>query len=100
MICGSPKPNCNSNQSSLRCLIVLVRITCLPIEYFDHSFLMKVGSKLGNLIKVNNATNNVSWGHYACICVKVDLLKPLVSKFRLKRIRKLEHEGIHLVCFG
>ena len=58
---------------------------------------MKVGSKLGNLIKVNNATNNVSWGHYACICVEVDLLKPLVSKFRLKRIRKLEYEGIHLV---
>ena len=28
------------------------------------------------------------------------LLTPLVSKFRLRtRIRKLEYEGIHLVCF-
>ena len=29
------------------------------------------------------------------------LLKPLVSKFRLRRrIRKLEYDGIYLVCFG
>ena len=50
---------------------------------------------------MDNAISTMSRGHYARICVKVDLLKPLVSKFRLRRrIRKLEYEGIKLVCFG
>ena len=62
---------------------------------------MRVGSKIGKPIRVDNATSTMSCGHYMRICVEVDLLKPLVSKFRLRRrIRKLEYEGIHLVCFG
>ena len=33
--------------------------------------------------------------------MEVDLLKPQVSKFKLRqRIRRLEYEGIHLVCLG
>ena len=40
-------------------------------------------------------------GLYARICVEVELQKPLVSKFMLrKRVRRLEYEGIHMVCFG
>ena len=62
---------------------------------------MRVGSKIGNPIKVDDATSMVSRGHYARICVEVDLIKPLVSKFRLRRrIRRLEYESIHLICFG
>ena len=62
---------------------------------------MRVGSKIGNPIKIDDATSTVSRGHYARICVEVDQMKPLISKFRLKRrVRRLEHEGIHLMCFG
>ena len=62
---------------------------------------MRVVSKDGNPIKVDEATSTVSRGHYARICVEVDLMKPLISKFRQRRrIRRLECEGIHLVCFG
>ena len=92
--------NFDPNHNSLRSLLVWVRLPCLPIEYFDYKFLMRVGSKIGKSIRVDNATSTMSRGHYARICVKVDLLKPLVSKFKFRRqIRKLEYEGIHLVCF-
>ena len=50
---------------------------------------------------MDNVTSAVSKGHFARICVEVDLLKLLVSKFRLRRrIWRLEYEGLHLVCFG
>ena len=50
---------------------------------------------------MDEATSVVSRGHFARICVELDLKKPLVSKFRLRRrIRRLEYEGLHLVCFG
>lgn len=41
-----------------------------------------------------------SRGRYARILVEVDITKPLLSKFKLKnKIRIIEYEGIHLVCF-
>ena len=73
----------------------------LPIEYFDYSFLMKLGSKIGKSIWVDDATSLVFRWLYTQICVEVDLQKPLVSRFMLRRrVRKLEYEGIHLVCFS
>ena len=66
------------NQSTLRSLLVWVRIPCLPIECFDYNFLMKVGSKIEIPIRVDKATSSVSRGNFARICVEVNLLKPLV----------------------
>ena len=67
-----------------------VCIPCLPIEYYDTRFLMKLGSLIGSPVKVDDTTGFVSRGRYARICVEVDLTKPLVSKFKLRRqIRRI-----------
>ena len=61
---------------------------------------MQVGAKLEKPIKIDEATSLVSRGHFAKKCVEVDLSKPLVSRFKLgRRIRRVEYEGIHLICF-
>ena len=65
LIVGKWQPNFDPNQSSLRNLLVLVRMTCLPIEYFDRNFLMRVGSKIGKPIQVDDANSTASRGHYA-----------------------------------
>ena len=57
---------------------------CLPIEYFDHVFFMKLGSKIGRLVKIDDARAPLH-EDTARLCVKVDLSKPLVSKFLLRR---------------
>ena len=49
--------NFDPNQSTLESLLVWVRIPCIPIEYFDYNFLMKLGSKLGRPIRVDEATS-------------------------------------------
>ena len=93
------QPNFDPEQDTLRNLLVWVRIPRLPIEYYDHNFLMKLDSKIGKPIHVDEATCAVLRGHFACICV--DLSKPLLSMFILPhRTRRLEYEGIHLVYFG
>ena len=94
-------PNFDPNQSSLQSLLVWVRIPYLSIEYFNYKFLMTVGSKIGKPVHIDDAVSTVSRGHYARICVEIDLLKPMVTKFKLRRkFRKLEYEGFHLVYFG
>ena len=62
---------------------------------------MQLGSKLGKPVNIDDTTNQVSRGHFAHICVEVDLSKPLVSRFQLHTcIFRVEYEGIHLGCFG
>ncbi|XP_038687586.1 uncharacterized protein LOC119986972 [Tripterygium wilfordii] len=93
-------PNFDPDQDSMERLLVWVRIPCLPIEYYDYDFLMRVGEKIGKPVKIDDATDSVSRGKFARLCVEVDLTKPLLAKFKLRRrVRRIEYEGIHLVCF-
>ena len=62
---------------------------------------MKIGEKIVKLVKFDEATSLVSRGHFAHMCMEINLEKPLISKFQLRhKIRKIEYEGIHLVCFS
>ena len=62
---------------------------------------MKVGEKIGKAIKIDEARSLVSRGHFAHMCVEIDLEKPLISKFQLRhKVTKIGYEGIHLVCFN
>ena len=91
-------PNFDTDKDDLRNMLVWVRIPCLPIEYYDHGFLMKLGAKIGKPGKIDSTSSLITRGHFARICMEVDLKKPLISKFELRRrTRRIEYEGIHLV---
>ncbi|XP_031131947.1 uncharacterized protein LOC116033335 [Ipomoea triloba] len=93
-------PNFDPTTDKTENLLVWVRFPCLPIEYFNFRFLEKVGKKIGRPIKADMNTSTGSRGRFARILVEVDISKPLLSKFKLKkRIRIIEYEGLHLVCF-
>lgn len=62
---------------------------------------MRIAYEIGRSVYVDHATNMMNMGHYARCCVEVDITRTLLSKFRLyHRVRKVEYEGIHLVCFN
>lgn len=55
---------------------------------------------MGRTMKVDVAMVEVSRAKYARLSMEVDLTKPLIAKFRMRRrIWRIEYEGIHLVCF-
>lgn len=61
---------------------------------------MRLGSEIGRPIRIDDATSLASRGLYARMCIEIDISKPLQAKFKLrKRVRKIEYEGIHLICF-
>lgn len=81
-------------------LLVWVRFPCLPIEYFDEEFLMRVGRAIGEPKKVDQTTSMASRGLFARVCVEVDVTKPLLVKYKVRnKLRTIEYEGLHLVCF-
>ncbi|XVF44685.1 hypothetical protein PTKIN_Ptkin02bG0144100 [Pterospermum kingtungense] len=93
-------PNFDPVIDKTKKMLVWVRFPCLPMEYYNVKFLRKVGKKIGRPIKTDQATSLITRGNFARLCVEVDITKPLLSKFKLRRrVRRIEYEGIHLVCF-
>ncbi|CAN1760391.1 hypothetical protein LINPERHAP1_LOCUS7509 [Linum perenne] len=80
--------------------LVWVRLPGLPLEFFTETFLRRIGDKIGKLVRIDPTTLAMERGNYARICVRVDLSKKLLSKYKLlHRVRRVEYEGLHVVCF-
>ncbi|XP_031124226.1 uncharacterized protein LOC116026940 [Ipomoea triloba] len=93
-------PNFDPFTAKTESMIVWIRFPCLPSEYFDRQFLLRVGEKVGRPINIDTATSLVSRASFARVCVEVDITKPLLAKFTLKnRVRPIVYEGLHLICF-
>ena len=71
------------------------------MEYFNKAFLLhKIGSKVGKLRRVDNTTMNVERGQFTRLSMKVDLTKPLLSKFQLNgRIWRVQYKGLQMIYF-
>lgn len=93
----------------IRRVAVWVRVPGLPIEYYDHQILWRIGNCLGSFVKVDSvmlrkrsmedeyATERAK---FARMCVEVDLRKVLIPSFELNGVvYRVEYEGLHLVCF-
>ncbi|CAN1286307.1 hypothetical protein LINPERPRIM_LOCUS19256 [Linum perenne] len=95
------RPYFRPEDSSFSTLRVWIRLPGLPLEYFDASVLTTIGNKIGKTIRIDYTTLQGNRGNFARICVEVDLAKPLVSKYRLRRrVRRVEYEGLHVICFS
>ncbi|XP_058746880.1 uncharacterized protein LOC131619849 [Vicia villosa] len=92
-------PNFHSESDTIERVTVWLRIAGLPIEYYDPIILTTIGNRIGKTVKVDKTTSQVERGKYARICVEVDLSKPLLAMFTIKKkMYKIEYEGLHLIC--
>ncbi|KAL2944456.1 hypothetical protein RDABS01_032803 [Bienertia sinuspersici] len=94
-------PNFVPDNEPIKFLTAWVHIPNLAVEYFDSSFLERVGSKIGKVIKVDKTTASAERGQFTRLCIEIDLSKPLLSKFWLKgKIWKIQYEGLRLICYN
>jgi hypothetical protein len=93
------KPNFNPMSDTIKEVAVWMRISGLPIEYYDSQILSFIGNHVGKTVKVDKNTLTQERGKYARLCVQVDLTKPLLAMFTLKgRKYTIEYEGLHMLC--
>ncbi|KAF7844623.1 uncharacterized protein G2W53_001528 [Senna tora] len=77
-----------------------VHLPDLPIELYDDKFLYTLGKLIGKVLKIDVNTSQKLRGKFARLCVELDLSKPLLSQYCVHgRLRKIEYEGLHLICF-
>ncbi|GAU46873.1 hypothetical protein TSUD_402910 [Trifolium subterraneum] len=92
-------PNFHPASDTIEEVAVWLRISGLPIEYYDSKILHFIGDTIGQTTKVDKNTLTQEWGKYARLCVQVNLTKPLVAMFMIKDTRyNIEYEGLHMLC--
>jgi hypothetical protein len=92
-------PNFHPNNATIEKAAVWVRISGLPIGYYDAKILHYIGNRIGKTVKVDRNTLYQARGKYARVCVEVDLKNPLLAMFELKNeVYKVEYEGLHMLC--
>ncbi|CAN1134646.1 hypothetical protein LINPERHAP2_LOCUS8395 [Linum perenne] len=95
------RPYFQPEETFLSTLRVWVRLPGIPFEYFDNTILKLIGDRIGKTVRIDHTTLEGTRGNFTRICVEVDLSKPLLSKYRLRRrVRRIEYEGLHTICFN
>ncbi|XP_019159669.1 PREDICTED: uncharacterized protein LOC109156269 [Ipomoea nil] len=87
-------------KAAIQKMVIWVRLTGLPVEYFREDIIKLILDHVGFPLKMDWTTVGVERGRFARAVVEVDLTKPLVSILKIrKRIQHIEFEGLHTICF-
>ena len=79
-------------------IVVWIRLSKLPIEYYDMEVLKQIGKYIGNVLRINTHTASESRGRYARLCIQVDVEKPLTTSLIIGGIKQpISYEGIHKI---
>lgn len=95
------RPDFDVETTQIVTAMAWVRFPTIALEYFDEGAFLEVAKVFGRPIKVDSMIAAVSRGQFARVCVELDLAKPLVTRFWLRR--KLHHvvyEGLLVICFS
>lgn len=66
------EPEFDSTKAVVSTTVVWVRLPGLPVEFYDKQILLKIGAKIGKLLKIDIRTENNSKIRFARLCVQVD----------------------------
>ncbi|KAK4284428.1 hypothetical protein QN277_001261 [Acacia crassicarpa] len=89
----------NPKNATVDFVVAWVRFPDLPAPLFDKKFLLNLGNVIGRAIKLDVHTTQRSRGKFACMCVELDLTKPLVPKFDVEGQRiGIVYESMGLLC--
>lgn len=86
----------DAKRASIDTVEAWVRITGLPLEFFDQKLLTELGNKIGRFKKLDITERE----KYARICVEIDLKKPLLLKFTIEgKEYGMEYESLqYMIC--
>ncbi|XP_057450418.1 uncharacterized protein LOC130742100 [Lotus japonicus] len=94
------RPMFRAGENEVKKIAVWIRLPDLPVELFNDTFLWRLGSILGTMLKIDSHTSIHTRGRFARICVELDLSQQLTPTFTaMGEEHRLEYEGLHFICF-
>ena len=93
-------PNFRASEASVSSIAAWVRLPELPVEYYHKEALLRIGSGLGPVLRVDVNTVTGTRGRFARICIQLDIKKPLAQTVKVGKVKlAVIYEGIGLLCF-
>uniref|UniRef100_A0A2N9HK07 DUF4283 domain-containing protein n=1 Tax=Fagus sylvatica TaxID=28930 RepID=A0A2N9HK07_FAGSY len=93
-------PNFRASEAFVSSVAIWVRLPELPVEYYHKDSLLRIGSGLGPVLRVDFNTAAGTRGRFARICIQLDLEQPLARTIRVGKTKlAVIYEGIGLLCF-
>ncbi|KAK4252646.1 hypothetical protein QN277_014391 [Acacia crassicarpa] len=93
------EPMFNPATAKVDRVAVWIRFPRIFLEYYNKEALTFIGNRIGETVKVDFNTSSHSRGHYARLCVLVDLTKQLMAGFAIEGHQYyIEYEGLHMLC--
>ncbi|CAN1147964.1 hypothetical protein LINPERHAP2_LOCUS16178 [Linum perenne] len=82
-------------------ILTWVRLPKLPIQFFNHQAIERIGNHIGRTVRLDLATSEGDRLRYATVCVEVDLMKPLLGKYIIEdKVFLVEYEFLDNICFS
>nr|POF12560.1 uncharacterized protein CFP56_20045 [Quercus suber] len=95
------EPYFKPSTANVSSVAVWIRLNELPIEFYNAEALFHIGKAIGNVLRVDTHTASETRGRFACLCVQVDVDKPLINTVLIGRFEQtVTYEGIHRMCFS
>ena len=70
------------------------------MSFYEHNALLKIGRAIGPILRIDAHTANGARGHFARMCIQVDLDKPLIRSIFLGKLKQIiQYEGVESLCF-
>lgn len=93
----------NSYKEQFLVAPVWVRLFALPINFWDLEILEGIGNSIRRFVKITNFTQRGRYASYVCICVYMNILKPLLESVKLEYQEEvwqqpLDYEHILFCC--
>nr|XP_023902463.1 uncharacterized protein LOC112014276 [Quercus suber]POF27029.1 uncharacterized protein CFP56_40394 [Quercus suber] len=94
------EPDFKPESANVASIAVWIRLSGLPIEYYNAKALQHIGKAIGNVLRIDTFTATESRGKFARLCIQVDVNKPLVTTVMIGKLQQsVTYEGIHNLCF-
>ncbi|CAN1152854.1 hypothetical protein LINPERHAP2_LOCUS19015 [Linum perenne] len=89
-----------NEEEAIQKILTWVRLPKLPIHFFNHTAVNRIGNHIGKTIRMDLATAEGARARYARVCVEIDLSKPLLGKYMIgDRVFYVEYESIENICY-
>ena len=94
------EPDFKASTATLSSVAIWIRLPELPIEYYDHDMLLKIGKLVRLVPRIDSNTAKGARGRFARLCVQVNLDKLLIKRVHIgKNVQSIQYEGINSLCF-
>ena len=80
------EPDFKPDLANVSSIVVWIRLSRLPIEYYNAKTLQHIEKAIGNVLRIDTFTTTETRGKFARLCIQVDVDKSLITAVMIGKL--------------